>query len=361
MAIETAAKSPLHETVSTTATDVWNDSCSIEELTYAIEHGAVGATSNPTIVGEVLAKERHLWEDRIGALVRENPTATEDEITWLLVEEMAVKAAALLLPVFEREGGRKGRLSIQTNPKLYRDPKRILEQAVRFASLAPNMQVKAPVTRAGIQALEEMTAAGVCVNATVCFTVPQALAVGEAVERGLRRREEGGEAVTELTPVCTIMMGRLDDWLEAHAGHEGIALTPGAVNWAGIACVKRADAIYRERGYRTRLLAAAYRHHLHWSELVGGDIVLTIPYKWQKLFNASGIRPVPRFDKAVPEAIVAELVERLPEFSRAYEPDGLSIDEFDSFGATVRTLRQFIASYQELVASIRDLMLPNPG
>jgi transaldolase len=49
-------KSPLHETVTTTATDYWNDSCSIEELTYAIEHGATGATSNPTIVGEVLQK-----------------------------------------------------------------------------------------------------------------------------------------------------------------------------------------------------------------------------------------------------------------------------------------------------------------
>jgi transaldolase len=360
MATETHLRSPLHETVSTTATDFWNDSCSIEELTYAIEHGAVGATSNPTIVGEVLAKERHLWEDRVAAIVRENPTWTEDEITWRLVEEMAVKAAALLRPVFEREGGRKGRLSIQTNPKLYRDPERILEQAVRFAALAPNMQVKAPVTRAGVKAIEEMTAAGVNINATVCFTVPQALAVGEAVERGLERREAAGEDVAGMSPVCTIMVGRLDDWLETYAGREGILLTPGTVNWAGIACVKRAHGIYRERGYRTRLLAAAYRNHLHWSELIGGDIVLTIPHKWQRLFNASDIPVEPRFDVPVAEPIVAELASKLPEFLRAYEPDGLAVDEFDSFGATVRTLRQFIGSYQDLVATVRELMLPNP-
>jgi len=50
-------KSPLHETVSTTQTDVWNDSCSIKELTYAIENGAVGATTNPTIVSNVLNQE----------------------------------------------------------------------------------------------------------------------------------------------------------------------------------------------------------------------------------------------------------------------------------------------------------------
>ena len=125
MATHADVKSPLHETVTTTATDYWNDSCSVEELTYVIANGAVGATSNPTIVGEVLKKEMHLWRDRIGELIATSPNATEDEVTWLLIEEMAVKGAELLQPVFEREGGRKGRLSIQTNPKLYRDAARI--------------------------------------------------------------------------------------------------------------------------------------------------------------------------------------------------------------------------------------------
>ncbi len=360
MAARTNVESPLFETVSTTATDYWNDSCSIEELTYAIANGAVGATSNPTIVREVLGKEMHLWEARIPEIVADNPTGTEDEITWQLIEEMAVKAAELLLPVFEREGRRKGRLSIQTNPKFYRDAARITEQAIHFAGLAPNLQVKAPVTRAGIRAVEDATAAGVNVNATVCFTVPQALAVGEAVERGLRRREHAGEDVAELAPVCTIMVGRLDDWLQASADREGILLTPGSVNWAGISCIKKAYGIYQERGYRARLLAAAYRHHLHWSELIGGDIVLTIPYKWQRLFNASDIEVVPRFDNEVPPEIVSELYAKLPDFRRAYDADGMTVDEFDRFGATVATLRQFIGSYQDLVAVVRDFMLPSP-
>jgi transaldolase len=343
----TAFTSPLHETVSTTATDYWNDSCSIEELTYAIEHGAVGATSNPTIVGEVLEKERATWEPRIRELIAASPSATEDELAWQLIEEMAVAASKLLLG--------RGRLSIQTNPKLYRSAERIVEQGVRFGGLSPNMQVKAPVTRAGVQAIEELTAAGVNVNATVCFTVPQALAVAEAVERGLERAADPDS----MTPVCTIMLGRLDDWLEVAAAKDGIALTPGAVNWAGIAAIKRAHGIYQERGYRTRLLAAAYRHHLHWSELIGGDVVLTIPYKWARLFNASDVEVRPRFDDPVPEWALEEL-SKLPDFRRAYEPDGLSVDEFDTFGATVRTLRTFIASYQELCAQVRELMLPNP-
>jgi transaldolase len=343
-----------------TATDYWNDSCSIEDLTYAIERGATGATSNPTIVGEVLTREMPLWRDRIGALIDDNPAWTEDEVAWRLIEEMAVRAAELLLPVFEREQRRKGRLSIQTDPRLYRSADRIIAQGLRFNGLAPNMQVKVPATRAGITAIEEVTAAGVSINATVCFTVPQAIAVAEAVERGLARHEADGGDTSGMTPVCTIMVGRLDDWMGVLAKRDGIVVDPGLVHWAGIAAFKRAYGIFGQRGYRTRLLAAAYRHHLHWSELIGGDIVLTIPCAWQRLFNASDVEVVPRIDNPVPPEIVDSLQAHFPDFRRAYAPDGLSIDEFDGYGATVRTLRGFIASYHDLVATIRDAMLPNP-
>jgi transaldolase len=325
-----------------------------------VERGAVGATSNPTIVGEVLGREMHLWRERIDEIISENPTFTEDNVAWRLIEEMAVRASKLLLPVFEREGGRKGRLSIQTNPKFFRDPARIAEQAIHFAGLAPNMQVKIPATRAGVQAAEEVTEAGASINATVCFTVPQALAMAEAVERGLARREAAGEDVSSMSPVITIMVGRLDDWMGVLVARDGLMVNPGVVHWAGIATFKRAYALFGERGYRARLLAAAYRHHMHWSELIGGNIVLTIPSAWQKKFNASDIPVVPRIDDPVPPAALRELLERFPDFRRAYEPDGMGIDEFDSYGATVRTLRGFISSYQDLVAVMRDFMLPTP-
>ena len=362
MATHADVKSPLHETVTTTATDYWNDSCSIEELTYAIANGAVGATSNPTIVGEVLKKEMHLWRERIGELIAADGTATEDELTWLLIEEMAVKGAELLLPVFEREGGRKGRLSIQTNPKLYRNAARIAEQAIHFAALAPNMQVKAPVTRAGVDALERMTAAGVNVNATVCFTVPQALAVGEAVERGLRSREAAGQDVAGMAPVCTIMVGRLDDWLQVYADREGILLTPGYANWSGIACIKKAydvaPVLYKSCAtchHAGGVAPFALMSYADTGKRAG--LIATVT---AKRYMPPWLPSEPRFEHEVPAEIVSELYEKLPEFRRAYDADGMTIDEFDGFGATVRTLRQFIASYQDLVAVMRDFMLPNP-
>src|SRR3990172_7791243 len=101
---------------------------------------------------------------------------------------MAARGAKVLEPIWVREAGRKGRLSIQTNPTFFRDPQRMLEQGRYFHTLAPNMQVKFPATNAGLRALEDATYHGVSINATVNFTLPQALAVGEAVERALRRR-----------------------------------------------------------------------------------------------------------------------------------------------------------------------------
>jgi transaldolase len=357
---KTSYKSPLHQMALTMSTDYWNDSCSVEELTYAIERGAVGATSNPQIVLGVLKKEMHLWRDRIYAIIAQNPAWTEDQIAWKVIEELAVKGAELLMPVFEREGGLKGRLSLQTNPAFYRNADAIVQQAVHFDTLAPNIQVKAPVTQAGVAAIEEATYHGVNINATVCFSVPQALAVAEAVECGLKRRSAEGKDTSQMSPVCTIMIGRLDDWIKVLEKREHILLTPGIADWAGVAAIKKAYGIFQERGYRTRLLAAAYRHHMHWSELAGGDIVMTIPYEWQKLFNASDIPVKERFFDAVPPGVVETLYEKFPDFRRAYDADGMRVDEFDSFGPTVRTLRTFIGAYHDLIALIREFMLPNP-
>jgi len=344
----------------TTPTCLWNDSASIQELTYSMEHGGVGATCNPVIVLGVLKSELAIWKSRIEALLKEFPTADEDEIAWKVVREISVRAAALLKPVFDAQGGKNGRLSIQTDPRLYRDTKRIVEQAEEFSRLAPNMIVKIPVTSAGIPAIEEATYRGISINATVCFTLPQCVAVAEAAERGLKRREKEGKEIASMGPVCTIMVGRLDDWLKVLIEKENVAIDPGYTEWAGVAVFKKTYKLFRERGYRIRLLAAAFRNHMHWSELIGGDIVISPPYAWQVRLNKSDIEVVPRIDRPVAPEIVEELGRKFVDFQRAYTEKGISIAEFDSFGPTRRTLRQFVAACHDLDGVVRDIMLPNP-
>jgi len=58
--------------------------------------------------------------------------------------------------------------------------------------------------------------------------------------------------------------------------------------------------------------------------------------------------------------ILSELTGKFEDFRRAYEEDGMTIEEFATFGATARTLRQFIGGCQQLPTLIRDFMIPNP-
>ncbi len=356
----TSYKSPLHKMTQTTRTCLWNDSASIQELSYSIEHGAVGATCNPVIVLGVLKKEMAQWKSRVQALLQERPKATEDEIAWQLVREISANSAALLKPIFEAQHGRNGRLSIQTDPRLYRDSEAIVRQAEEFSKVAPNMIVKIPVTRAGIPAIEEATYRGISINATVCFTLPQCVAVAEAVERGLKLREQEGKDIADMGPVCTIMVGRLDDWLKVAAENENISIDPGYLEWAGVAVFKKTYELFQKRGYRIRLLSAAFRNHMHWSEFIGGDVVISPPYAWQVRFNASDVAVLSRIDKPVRPEIVEELQRKFLDFRRAYEEGGLAVEEFDAFPPTRRTLRQFISACHDLDGVVRDIMIPNP-
>ncbi len=353
-------KSVLHEMTQTTPTCLWNDSAGFDDLTYSIEHGAVGATCNPVIVVDVLKQEMPLWKGRIEALIRERPAASEREIAWGLVEEISATRAGMLRHIFDAHNGRNGRLSIQTDPILYRNTEALIQQAERFAALAPNMIVKIPVTSAGLAAFEEITYRGISVNATVSFSLPQSVAVAEAVERGLRRRESKGLDIKRMGPVCTIMVGRLDDWLKTYAEKKNITIEPGYLEWAGVAVFKKTYQLFKERGYRIRLLSAAFRNHLHWSEFMGGDVVISPPCKWQKRFNASGVTVEERISRPVEPKMVDELTKKFPDFARAYTEGGLSFEEFDTFPPAVRTLRQFIGACHELEEQIREVMLPNP-
>ena len=174
------------------------------------------------------------------------------------------------------------------------------------------------------------------------------------------RREKDGKAVSSMGPVCTIMVGRLDDWLKVVIERDGVAVDPGYLEWAGVAVFKKTYQIFRERGYRLRLLSAAFRNQMHWSEFVGADAVISPPFAWQQRLNASGIEVRSRIDDPVDPKLVGQLLSHFPDFRRAYSEGGLTIDEFDSFGPTRRTLRQFVAACGDLASLVRDVMVPNP-
>lgn len=337
--------------------DWWNDSGVPSELGEAVALGAVGGTSNPVIVSQTAKAHPQLCLPILERLMRDHPHDTEDDLAWKLIHELGRASAKQLLPVYEATKGVKGFLSMQVNPKFYPNRDLMVAQAVQLAALAPNIAIKAPANEAGIAAMEEMTARGVRVNATVSFSVAQALAVSAALERGLKRARAAGLAADTIRPYITLMIGRVDDQLKRAAEAGGITTTPGLIDWAGIAVFKHAHRIFRASGRPGVLLAAAYRHEGHWSQIIGREVLQTVPYTWWTKFNVSATAPRLTIDEPVDGAILAELRAKFPDFTRAHDTDGLAPAEFIRYGATVHTLQQFLGGYADLVAFVRSAMV----
>ncbi|HMR49518.1 MAG TPA: transaldolase family protein [Arachnia sp.] len=350
---------PLLDAARSTPTALWNDSSDLDELRQSISFGGVGATCNPVIAYTTISKHPDIWTPRIKAIADAHPTWGESQIGWQVVKDMSVEAATLLEDIFEEHQGRNGRLSVQTDPRLHRDAKALADQAEEFHHLAKNIVVKIPATKTGLEAIEDATTRGVSINVTVSFSVPQAVEAAEAIERGLKAREAAGHDVSGMGPVVTIMGGRLDDWLKHVVARDKIYIDPSALEWAGVAALKRAHHVFAERGLRSRVLSAAFRNVLQWSELVGGDLVVSPPFAWQKIINGSDYVVVPKIDEPVSEYYLEQL-RRIPDFVRAYEVDGMTVEEFEDFGPTRKTLRQFLDADADLDTLVRNILVPAP-
>ena len=192
------APTPLEQMTASAPAVLWNDSADPRELGQSIAWGAVGATCNPVIAVTCVKADLPRWQGRMREIAATRPTATESQIGWQVVEEVSLEAARMLEPAFERHQGRNGRLSMQTDPRLHRDATGLADQAVYFSGLAKNIIVKIPATATGLRAIEDATARGVSVNVTVSFSVPQAVATAEAIERGLAARERAGEDTSHM-------------------------------------------------------------------------------------------------------------------------------------------------------------------
>lgn len=327
--------------------ELWNDSCALAELKDAVAHGFVGATSNPVIVAAAVNADKARLLPVLDALIREHARESEDEIAWRLIGAVVKEGAAVL------EG--KGVLCAQVSPKHYRDPARMLAHARELAAIAGNVAIKAPATAAGIEAMEEMVAAGIAVNATVSFTVSQAVLVAEAIARGEKRAvASGGKAPRS---VITVMIGRVDDHIKRVVDKDKLLVDPGHLAWAGIAVFKNALSVFERRGFTSTLLAAAYRHHLHWTELIGKGVIQTIPYAWWKQFETAHVPLRASLREPVDADVLASL-RKVPDFVRAHDEGALPAAELERYGATVHTLKQFLDGYEGLVKLVRERMLP---
>ena len=231
-----------------------------------------------------------------------------------------------------------GYVCAQIDPTRAGDRETMLAMARRYHTWAPNIAVKMPVTAAGLDVLEECVAEGTTVTATISFTVPQVVAVAERHRAGAARARRAGIEPGHCFAV--IMIGRLDDYLHDVALDGKAETSETDLQQAGLAVSKRAYQIYQEEGYEALLLVAALRGTYHMTELAGAKIVMSIHPRHQAMLLAPGVPQEERIDLPIAPDVIDRLC-RIPEFVRAYEPDGMPPQEFIAYGATQRTLSQF--------------------
>jgi len=329
--------------VEHTATQWWHDSADPGELELGLRRGAIGVTTNPVLAATALKSNRERWRTDVDrALARRLPPEQKAEA---LMEVAVASAAEQLLPAFHKSGGRSGFVCAQVNPVRAADRDCMYPMAKRFHGWAPNIAVKLPATAAGLDILEECVAEGITVTATVSFTVPQVLAVAERHRVGSRRAVDRG--ITPGKCFAVIMIGRLDDYLREVAHDSHPAIPESDIVQAGLAVTKRAYSIYKERGYDAVLLVAALRGAHHLTELAGADLLMSIHPTYQEVLVSQDFAHDLRIDRPIPEGVVRRL-QQIPDFARAYEPDGMTPAEFLGFGLSQRTLGQFIESWKQL-------------
>jgi transaldolase len=334
--------------VQHTPTRFWHDSANVAELQVGLERGAVGVTTNPVLIAAAVEKNRECWGPAIARMLAGDPPP--EQRAEALTQIAVVAAAKKLQPHFETSDGRSGFVCAQVDPSRAGDRTYMSLMAKRFHAWAPNIAVKLPATAAGLDVLEDSIAEGITSTATVSFTVPQAIAVAERHRAGAARARQNG-----LTPgrcFAVLMIGRLDDYLRDVARDRGAALGECDIRQAGLAVAKRAYALYRERGYDAELLVAALRGSYHLTELAGADLVMSIHPAYQGPFVVEQFARETRIDVPVAAETVDQL-RQLPDFERAYEPDGMSVSEFMTFGLTQRTLSQFVASGWRVLEEFR--------
>ncbi len=176
------------------------------------------------------------------------------------------------------------------------------------------------------------------------MSVSQMVAAAEANERGRKRAVASG--LVPASSTSAVVMGRLQDFLASLNEQRDLNVSVYDLEWAVIAMAKRCHTIFERRGYRQKIMPAAFRCTKQVEQLVGGNVVMTIHPKIQDMIIAEDERgQMSRIKEAINLPVDEEAVERVrkafPEFELAYEPDAIQKKDFDLYKGMDMTLGAF--------------------
>jgi len=343
---------------------------------YAEDDGIRGVTANPTIFEKAIGAG-HDYDEQITQLVRDG-VATADIFERIAIEDLRA-ATDILRPVYDASGGNDGFVSIEVSPDKAFHTQPSIDEAKRWWSLVdrPNLMVKIPATDEGLPAIEQCVADGVNINITLIFAIEFYERVMEAYVRGIERRVDAGNDVTNSNSVASFFVSRVDTSVDklldarieqAKSDAERAALSAllgkAAVANAKVAYQKFGAMFGSERFRRleakgakrqrplwasTGTKNAAYSDILYVQELIGPHTVNTMPPATIDAFRDHGV--VRRtIDEGVDEAERA--LGRLEELgiSMKQVTDDLQSDGVKLFS---QSFAQITATVEQKAAEIR--------
>ncbi len=231
------------KSIISSGTKLWLDSIDPELVVKNRNLGATGATSNPIIVSDLIKTGR--FDDQITKFARQG--LDDESIAWALTDSLVRSAQEVFLPVWEKTGGNDGYVSFELDPLLEdlelgpaHDERvaRYIELGKKWNQGHKNRMIKIPATPAGLDAIEELVAAGVTLNVTLIFTPRQYKAARDAAWRGAQRRA----STDGFKSVYSIFVSRVDVYTEKHVPQ----LSQAAQGMVGIVNAKQIWAMNKE-------------------------------------------------------------------------------------------------------------------
>jgi len=333
-----------------TPTKFWVNNVTPEEARQGIAAGALGCTQNPSYTWKMLTHPE--GADTALRLLRDTLSESDDdnEVQCILQRKLVAAVSDEFMPVWERSRGQHGYVSIQGDPINESDPEVIIAEARKNRAINPNVMIKIPATKAGLEAMKVLMQEDTPLNATEVMGMSQVIDLCELYEEVAR---ESGK-----TPVMyfSLITGIFDEWLANHVQHTGIEINPDILYQAGMVIAKKVYREVHDRGYRLGFIGGGVRGSQHFTEMVGADACITMNWSGKgscsELIEAD-LPAVSRFFNPVQPRVVESLLRSVPEFARAYWEDGLTIEEYEDYGPVEYFRDSFVKNWTKTLEQIK--------
>ncbi len=333
-----------------TPTRFWVNNPTVEEARIAIEAGAVGATTNPAYVSKLLSSpaDRAYVERTIQILA---PHISDNAVLASLLQRIMVsRLSDIFMPLWEASEGKRGYVTIQSNPHQEEDASFIISDGLENRKIGNNIMVKIPVTVPGIKAISSLVEMNIPTMATEIMGISQAVSIAEAYSRA--------SGATGNTPpfFFTHITGILDDHFKRVIKENNLDISDEAVKWAGLSIAKKQYRLVKERAYPGIMIGGGARKLEDFTELVGGDLHVTINWKGTAdILLKNDDEVLSKIDATVEEKLIDELNAKLPDYARAYDENGMTEEEYYDYGGVELFRSSFMKGWDAMVSLIADI------